>query len=369
MPLKTVTGDHGLPRGGAAYKGRGATLNPEGRFEKGSREAFDDGWDTPLEEEPGRPKTIVTAERVNSIISRNESPDIPFRCSINPYRGCEHGCIYCYARPSHAYLDLSPGLDFETRLFAKVNAAEKLREELARPGYECSALTIGANTDPYQPAEREWNVTRSLLEVAAECNQPITIITKNALVERDLDILAPMARKGLVAVFVSVTTLDQDLARRMEPRASAPARRIQAIRELAQANVPVGVMVAPIVPLLTDSATEQILEAAAGAGAESAGYVLLRLPYEVKDLFRDWLMHHYPLKAEHVMSRMRQMRNGRENDPGFGSRMRGTGEFAKLLALRFGKACKRLSLNENRRKLDVSLFKPPRMDGQMDLFG
>lgn len=369
MPLKTVTGDHGLPKGAAAYKGRGATLNPEGRFEKSSREAFDDGWETPLEEEPGRPKTIVTAERVKSIISRNESPDIPFKCSINPYRGCEHGCIYCYARPSHAYLDLSPGLDFETRLFAKVNAAEKLREELARPGYECSAITIGANTDPYQPAEREWNVTRSLLEVAAECNQPITIITKNALVERDLDILAPMARKGLVAVFVSVTTLDHDLARRMEPRASAPARRIQAIRELAQANVPVGVMVAPIVPLLTDSATEQILEAAAGAGAKSAGYVLMRLPYEVKDLFKDWLMHHYPLKAEHVMSRVRQMRDGRENDPNFGSRLRGSGEFAELLAMRFEKACRRLGLNEHNRKLDVSQFKRPRVDGQMDLFG
>jgi len=364
MPLKTVTGDHG-----AAHKGRGATLNPEGRFEKGSREAFDDGWETLVEEEPGRPSTVVTAERVKSIISRNESPDIPFTCSINPYRGCEHGCIYCYARPSHAYLNLSPGLDFETRLFAKVNAAERLREELARPGYECSTITIGANTDPYQPAEREWKITRSVLEVVAECNQPVGIITKNALVERDLDILAPMARKGLVAVFISVTTLDHDLARRMEPRASAPARRIRAIRELARAGVPVGVMVAPIVPLLTDSATEQILEAAAAAGAKSAGYVLMRLPYEVKDLFRDWLMHHYPLKAAHVMSRVRQMRDGRENDPNFGSRMRGRGEFADLLALRFDKACRRLGLNGHRRALDVSQFKRPRLDGQMDLFG
>ncbi|HYJ18871.1 MAG TPA: PA0069 family radical SAM protein [Burkholderiales bacterium] len=364
MPLRTVIGDHG-----SAHKGRGATLNPEGRFEKGLRVPVDDGWETPLDEEPGRPKTIVTAERVKSIISRNESPDIPFSCSINPYRGCEHGCIYCYARPSHAYLNLSPGLDFETRLFAKVNAAEKLREELARPAYVCSTITIGANTDPYQPVEREWKITRSILEVAAECNQPVGIITKNALVERDLDILGPMAQKGLVSVFVSVTTLDHDLARRMEPRASAPARRIQAIRTLSQAGVRVGVMVAPIVPLLTDSATEQILEAAAEAGAKSAGYVLMRLPYEVKDLFRDWLMHHYPLKAEHVMSRVRQMRDGKENDPNFGSRMRGSGEFADLLAMRFNKACKRLVLNEHMRQLDVSQFRRPRLDGQMDLFG
>jgi DNA repair photolyase len=363
MPLKTVTGDHGSP-----HKGRGATLNPEGRFEKVTREAFDDGWDVALEDEPGRPLTIVAAERVKSIISKNDSPDIPFILSINPYRGCEHGCIYCYARPSHAYLNLSPGIDFETRLFAKVNAAQMLREELARPGYVCSTITIGANTDPYQPVEREWKITRAILEVVAQCNQPIGIITKNALVERDLDILAPMAEKGLASVFVSVTTLDHDLARRMEPRAAAPARRIEAIRRLTQAGVPVGVMVAPIVPFLTDTATEQILEAARDAGALSAGYVLMRLPYEVKDLFKDWLTHHYPLKAEHVMSRVRQMRGGRENDPRFGSRMRGSGEFADLLKVRFERACKRLGLNEHRRVLDIAQFRPPRLDGQMDLF-
>jgi DNA repair photolyase len=363
MPLKTVTGDHG-----SAHKGRGATLNPEGRFEKASREAFDDGWDVPPEDEPGRPKTVVTAERVKSIISKNDSPDIPFTLSINPYRGCEHGCIYCYARPSHAYLNLSPGIDFETRLFAKANAAERLREELAKPGYACSTITIGANTDPYQPAEREWKVTRAILEVVAQCNQPIGIITKNALVERDLDILGPMAEKGLVSVFISVTTLDQDLARRMEPRASAPARRIEAIRRVAQAGVPVGVMVAPVVPFLTDSAVEQILDAAHDAGARSAGYILMRLPYEVKDLFKDWLMHHYPLKAEHVMSRVKQMRGGRENDPEFGTRMRGSGEFADLLRLRFEKACKQLGLNEHRRVLDIAQFRRPRLDGQLDLF-
>jgi DNA repair photolyase len=364
MPLKTVTGDHGGPR-----KGRGATLNPEGRFETSRRDEFDDGWNTVPEDEPGRPPTIVTAETVKSIISRNDSPDIPFTCSINPYRGCEHGCIYCYARPSHAYLNLSPGLDFETRLFAKVNAAQKLREELAKPSYRCSTITIGANTDPYQPVEREWKITRSLLEVAAACNQPVAIITKNALVERDIDLLAPMAQKDLVRVFVSVTTLDHDLARRMEPRASAPARRIEAIRRLSAAGIAVGVMVAPIVPLLTDSETENILEAAAAAGAQSAGYVLMRLPYEVKDLFKDWLEHHYPLKAEHVMSRVRQMRDGSENDPNFGSRMRGSGELAALLRMRFDKACARLGLNAHRRQLDTGKFVRPRLDGQMDLFG
>ena len=363
MSLKTVAGNYGY-----LHKGRGASINPEGRFEQALREAFDDGWVGTLEDDVRRPQTTVTAERVKSIISRNDSPDIPFTHSINPYRGCEHGCIYCYARPSHGYLNLSPGLDFETRLFAKVNAAQVLREELAKPGYVCSAITIGANTDAYQPAERSWKITRAVLEVAAQCNQPVNIITKNALVERDLDILAPMAEKGLASVFVSVTTLDHDLARRMEPRASAPARRIEAIRRLAQAGVPVGVMVAPIVPVLTDAETEHILEAASRAGAQSAGYVLMRLPYEVKTLFKDWLAQHYALKAAHVMSRLKQMRDGRENDPRFGTRMRGSGEFADLLKLRFGSACKRLRLNLERRALDTTQFRSPRLDGQMDLF-
>ena len=364
MPLKTVSGDYG-----SAHKGRGATLNPEGRFEQVSRQAFDDGWHAQSEEfAPGRPQTVVMAERVKSVISKNDSPDIPFSLSINPYRGCEHGCIYCYARPSHAYLNLSPGIDFETRLFAKVNAADCLREELSKPGYRCSTITIGANTDPYQPIEREWNITRAILEVVSGCNQPIGIITKNALVERDLDILVPMAKKGLAHVFISLTTLENDLARRMEPRASAPARRIEAIRRISNAGVPVGVMVAPIIPLLTDSATEEILQAAREAGARSAGYVLMRLPYEVKDLFKDWLMHHYPLKAEHVMSRVRQMRGGRENDPEFGTRMRGSGAFADLLRIRFDKACQRLGLNEHRRVLDNRQFRPPCAHGQMDLF-
>ncbi len=364
MPLKTVTGGHG-----AAHKGRGATLNPEGRFEKDAREAFDDGWDTPLQEEPGRPRTIVTVERARSIISRNESPDIPFSQSINPYRGCEHGCIYCYARPSHAYLNLSPGLDFETRLFAKTNAAELLQAELARPGYTCDCITIGANTDPYQPVEREWKITRSVLEVLAACSHPCAIVTKNAMVERDLDILAPMAKRNLVQVYISVSTLDHGIARRMEPRATAPARRIEAIRSLAQAGVPAGVMVAPVVPFLTDSGIEAVLEAACEAGADRAGYTLMRLPWEVKDLFKDWLEHNFPLKAAHVMSRVRDMRGGRENDPNFGSRMRGAGVLAELLGKRFDMACHRLGLNHVRRgPLDTSKFMPPGFDCQMDLF-
>ncbi|MEQ1881534.1 MAG: PA0069 family radical SAM protein [Burkholderiales bacterium] len=363
MPLKTVSCDHGAP-----HKGRGATINPEGRFEKEAREAFDDGWHEAEEGGVERPRTIVTAETVKAIISRNDSPDVPFTQSINPYRGCEHGCIYCYARPTHAYLNLSPGLDFETRIFAKVNAAECLRKELARPGYQCESIALGANTDPYQPAEREWKITRSLLEVASECNQPLGIVTKNALIERDLDLLGPMAAKGLVAAYVSVTTLDHDLARRMEPRATAPMRRLEAIRRLSAAGVPVGVLVAPVVPFLTDADLEHILDGARAAGATSAAYVLLRLPYEVKDLFRDWLVQNYPLKAGHVMSRVQQMREGRDNDPQFGSRMRGSGEFAHMLAHRFEVACKRLGFNQTRRQLDCTQFRPPSLDGQLDFF-
>jgi len=365
MPLKTVLGDHG-----AAHKGRGATLNPEGRFESVQREVFDDGWGLPEPEAQGRPQTTVTPERAKSIITRNNSPDVPFTFSINPYRGCEHGCIYCYARPSHAYLELSPGLDFETRLFAKVNAAELLVNELSRPGYHCECITIGANTDPYQPIEREWQVTRQILQVLAACEHPVAIITKNALVERDLDLLAPMAQKSLAQVYVSVTTLDHDIARRMEPRASAPRRRIEAIRNLTAAGVPTGVMVAPIVPFLTDDGLEAVLEAAAQAGAVRAGYTLMRLPWELKDLFKDWLEHNYPLKAAHVMSRVRQMRGGKENDPNFGTRHSGTGLIAELLNKRFHNACERLGLNQERRSpsIDTTRFRPPRVDGQMDLF-
>jgi DNA repair photolyase len=363
MPLKTQAGNHGAPT-----KGRGATLNPEGRFETRRYAAEDDGWfQEPLER---RLDTVVTEERVKSIISRNDSPDVPFAQSINPYRGCEHGCTYCYARPSHAFLNLSPGLDFETRLFAKVNAAEVLREELARPSYRCELIALGANTDPYQPIERRYRITRSVIEVLHECRHPLGIVTKNALVERDIDLLAPMAERDLVEVFVSVNNLDNDIARRLEPRCSAPARRIEAIRRLSAAGIPVGVLVAPTIPFLTDDQIERVLEAAAEAGARRASYVLLRLPYEIKDLFRAWLEHHYPLKAAHVMSRVQAMRGGRDNDPNFGSRMRGSGEFADLLARRFRIACRRLGINREERYagLDTAQFRPPDPGGQLALF-
>ncbi len=349
-------------------RGRGATLNPEGRFETIERAAYDDGWGD-LPEEPRQVPTVVTDETVRSIISRNDSPDIPFTQSINPYRGCEHGCIYCYARPSHGYLNLSAGLDFETRLFAKVNAAQVLRRELGRPGYRCEPIAFGTNTDPYQPAERERGIMRALLSVFAECDHPLTITTKSALVERDLDLLAPMARKGLARVYLSVTTLDRHLARRLEPRASAPLRRIEAIRRLADEGVPAGIMTAPVIPFLTDDQMESVLEAGAAAGAGEAGYLILRLPHEVKDLFRAWLQHHYPLKAAHVMSRLREMRAGAENDPRFGTRMTGEGVLARLIAERFRVACERLGLNrERRRDLDCGRFRPPGAEAQRSLF-
>jgi DNA repair photolyase len=362
--MKTVSGRHADPR-----KGRGSGINPEGRFENVKREAYDDGWNTSEEELPPL-KTTVTAERVASIISRNDSPDVPFTQSINPYQGCEHGCIYCYARPTHAYRNLSPGIDFETRLFAKVNAAEKLREELSRPGYRCEVISLGANTDPYQPIEREWKVTRAVLEVLSQLDHPVGIVTKNAMVERDLDILAPMARRNLVNVFISLNNLEHDLARKLEPRCSAPVRRLLAMKRLADAGVPVGVLVAPVIPFLTDQQIEPVLEAAWENGARQAGYVLMRLPWEVKDLFRDWLERNYPLKAKHVMSRVHEMRGGRDNDPNFGSRMKGEGELAKLLAQRFRKACDRLGFNAGTRNraLDTAQFHKPSRSGQMPLF-
>jgi DNA repair photolyase len=364
MPLKTTSGDHG-----AARKGRGATANLEGRFERWARQAEDDGWASP-DEEATAPKTVVTEERAKSAIQRNDSPDIPFTWSINPYRGCEHGCVYCYARPTHAYLGLSPGLDFETRLFAKVNAAELLAEELSRPGYRCEGgITIGANTDGYQPVERKLGITRGILEVLRAAHHPVSIITKNALVERDIDLLAPMAKEGLVEVTVSVTTLDAGIARHMEPRASAPARRIEAIRRLAEAGIPTAVNVAPVIPFLTDSEMEAILEQAGQAGAGGAGYILVRLPWEVKDLFREWLEQRFPLKAAHVMSRIHAMREGRDNDPRFGHRMKGSGEFADLLKRRFELACQRLGISRQRHgALDCTRFSPPHRGPQLDLF-
>ena len=341
-------------------KGRGAASNREGRFETIERTREDDGWYR--EDEPAaRPETHVTEERARTIISRNDSPDIHFDQSINPYRGCEHGCVYCYARPSHGYLNLSAGIDFETKLFAKTNAADLLRRELAKPGYVCSPINLGANTDPYQPIERRYRITRSILEVLAEHRHPCTIITKNALIERDLDVLAPMARANLVHAFVSVTSMDNKLASTLEPRASAPHRRLQAIRTLNDAGVPCGVMVAPIIPMVTDRWLEGIVGEAAAAGAKGAGYTILRLPYELKDLFREWLALHVPDRAGHVMSLIRQMRGGRDNDPDFGSRMRGDGAFAQLIRQRFQLACRRFGIARSRDTvLDRSQFVVPR---------
>jgi DNA repair photolyase len=371
LALRTTSGRHADAR-----KGRGAAINPEGRFESVEREAYDDGWvqEHPEGDDRRALKTQITEERAASILSRNQSPDIPFTQSINPYQGCEHGCSYCYARPTHAYRNLSPGVDFETRIFAKMNAAELLRKELSRPAYKCEVISLGANTDPYQPAERKLGITRSILEVCNEFNQPVGIVTKNALVERDLDILAAMAQKRLVNVFLSVNNLDHEIARRLEPRCVAPRRRIEAIRALAQAGVPVGVLVAPVIPFLTDDQIEAVLEAAFEAGATQAGYVVLRLPYEVKTLFRDWLERHYPLKAKHVMSRVHDLRGGRDNDPNFGSRMRGQGEFAELLSKRFAIAKRRIGYAERDRmlrnaSLDTSRFRVPQpVTGQLPLF-
>jgi len=349
---------------------RGALSSVQGRFESAVREAFDDGW-AKGDAELAPLETTVTEERARSILATNDSPDIPFEQSINPYRGCEHGCVYCYARPSHAYLELSPGLDFETKLFAKTNAAELLREELARPGYVVKPIAFGTNTDCYQPIERRYRIMRQILELLAECEHPFSIVTKSALVERDLDLLAPMAQKNLAVVYVSINTLDRSLARRLEPRAASPQRRIDTLRALAGAGVPCGVMVAPTIPALTDKSIEDVLEAAAAAGATAAGYIILRLPYEVKGLFKEWLAHHYPQRAEHVISIVRQIRGGKENDPRFGTRMTGTGNYAELIEKRFRIACRRFGLNRERRgekPLDCTRFHPPSAGGQMKLF-
>ena len=349
-------------------KGRGATRNPAVRFERLRHEAVDDGWGglDALAEEPG-PRTEALLDRTRTIIARNRSPDVPFDRSINPYRGCEHGCVYCYARPSHAYLGLSPGLDFETRILVKPEATRHLRAELARPGYACQPIALGSNTDPYQPLERRLRITRAILELLAETRHPVGIVTKSALVCRDLDLLAPMARDGLVNVHVSITSLDRGLARTLEPRAASPPRRLAAIRALAAGGVPTGVMVAPVIPALTAHELEAILAAAAEAGAVSAGWVLLRLPHEVKELLAAWLDRHAPDRARHVLSLVRQTRDGRLNDPEFGRRMRGQGVHAELLAQRFRLACLRLGLNRHRMPGRTDLFRPPASD-QLDLF-
>ena len=347
-------------------KGRGTASNPEGRFESVRREDFDDGWFPDGDDGLARPATTVTTERARSIVSRNDSPDVPFEQSINPYRGCERGCVYCYARPSHGYLNLSPGLDFETKLFAKTNAAERLRETLAKPAYQPSPITLGANTDGYQPIERRYRITRELLEVLREARHPCTIITKSAMVERDIDLLAELARERLVAVLVSVTSLDNRLSARLEPRASAPHRRLHAIGALSGAGIPVGVLVSPISPMVTDADLEEILSLARAAGASQASYAVLRLPHEVAALFREWLALHLPERAEHVMSLVRQMRGGRDNDARFGVRMKGEGVYAELIARRFKVAARRLGYTTGEAfDLRCDLFRAPTPQGSL----
>jgi DNA repair photolyase len=341
-------------------KGRGAASNPPGRFTTLTHER-----ELP-EEEAASPRTELRIEQAREVLVDNDSPDLPFERALNPYRGCEHGCVYCYARPSHAYLGLSPGLDFETRISAKINAAERLRAALARPGYRPKPINLGANTDPYQPAERKLALTRRILEVLLEHHHPASIVTKSALVLRDLDLLRAMASKDLIVVGISITTLDNRLAARMEPRATAPHRRLAAIQALAEAGVPVGVFAAPMIPALNDHELEAILTAAAAEGARFAGYTLIRLPHELKALFREWLEAHFPARASHVLSLIREMRGGRENDPRFFTRMRGEGPYAELLAQRFRLVCKRLGLAPRERiRLDTSRFRVPSAQGEL----
>jgi DNA repair photolyase len=351
-----------------APRGRGATSNASGRFESLAREAFDDGWNDG-DEAPSPLRTTVTPEKARVIITRNDSPDVGFDRSINPYRGCEHGCIYCYARPAHAYMGLSPGLDFESQLFFKPHAARLLEAELARKSYVPGVIHIGGNTDPYQPQERGLKVTRGILEVMERFRQPLSIITKSALIARDIDILGPMGKAGLARAAVSVTTLDRALARAMEPRAATPERRLEAVRRLSEAGTPTIVMFAPVIPGLNDHELEAVLKAAAGAGAVGAGYVVLRLPREIKDLFAAWLAERRPDRAERVMSLVRQMRGGRDYDPDWGKRMTGEGPIADVLARRFAIARRRFCLDRPQPPLDTSQFRvPPRSGDQIDLF-
>lgn len=385
----------------AALRGRGAVTNVSHRFQQADRVRVDDGWANPdytagsdaaafppvadalgqggrraipiavegADASPNTcaqapaPRTIVQAEEARKMLSRNDSPDIPFDVAANPYRGCEHGCVYCYARPTHAYLGYSPGLDFETRLVAKANAVAALRAELARPGYRASPINIGSATDAYQPIERTWRLTRGMLELLLQTRHPLTVVTKNALVERDLDLLQDLARQKLVTVFVSITTLDAAMARTLEPRASAPYRRLQTVRTLAQAGVPVGVLVAPVIPFINDESLEHVLQEASAAGACYASYTVLRLPWEVKEVFETWLQAHFPDRAQRVLHRIEDLRNGRRNDTAFGSRMRGTGIWADLLRQRFALATRKLGLNRHRPELDTHRFVPPLESG------
>jgi DNA repair photolyase len=354
-------------------KGRGATVNPPNRFETKAAAPFDDGWDTLTADLANLPplSTTLIRDASRSVISYNQSPDLGFDRAVNPYRGCEHGCVYCYARPSHAYLGYSPGLDFETKLLFKPDVADLLEKELRKPGYVARPLALGSNTDPYQPIDRTLKLTRAVLEVLERFNHPVTIVTKSAGVLRDLDILQRLAERKLVRVCMSVTTLDGNLARRMEPRAAAPARRLQAIGELARAGIPVGVLAAPMIPALNDAEMEKILEAASRAGAQWGGYILLRLPHELKQIFEDWLNQHFPDRAKHVLELIRETRAGALNEAKFGQRFSGTGVYADLLSRRFERAAKQWGL-DNRDRLDVSKFAVPAVAGmreaQLSLF-
>ncbi len=353
---------------GERRRGRGALSNAAGRFEPHAREAFDDGWQSLDDLPPFR--TSVTVEKPRTIINRNDSPDVGFDRSINPYRGCEHGCVYCFARPTHAYQGLSAGLDFETRLFAKPDAPELLAKELSKPGYEPRTIALGINTDAYQPIEREWRLTRRILEVLSDFGHPVGIVTKSALVLRDLDILAPMAERGLAKVALSVTSLDHKLARVMEPRAATPPRRLDTIRRLSEAGVPTAVLVAPVIPAVTDAEMERILDAAAAAGASEAGYVMLRVPLEIRDLFREWLLAHFPDRYRHVLSLLKELHGGREYDSTFGQRMTGSGPYAWTMARRFEIAVERLGLNRRHTRLTTRHFsRPPWKGEQLSLFG
>ena len=353
--------------GAERRRGRGAAINPRGRFEREARTVVDDGWRSLEELQPFR--TEVTAENARSVITRNDSPDLPFDRSVNPYRGCEHGCVYCFARPSHSYVGLSAGLDFETKLFAKPNAAKLLRKELAAKGYEAKPLALGTNTDPYQPIEKTWRVTRDILEVLEACDHPVGIVTKSALVQRDIDILSRMASKGLARVAISLTTLDRRLSRAMEPRAATPTKRLETIRALSEAGIPVSVMTAPLIPALNDQEMERMLDSAKAAGARDAGYVLLRLPHEVAGLFKEWMLRHYPDKYTHTMTLMRSMRGGKDYDAAFGQRMSGMGPYAWQLQRRFEIAIRRLGLKPMRMQLRSDRFRPPALAGtQLSLF-
>lgn len=363
----TLIGETGLRIDHARRRGRGAGINPSGRFEPTTRHEFDDGW-TSLEELPPF-KTEVQIEKPRSIITRNDSPDISFDRSINPYRGCEHGCIYCFARPSHSYMGLSAGLDFEARLFAKPDAARLLERELAKPNYQPKTIAIGTNTDPYQPIEKKWRIMREILEVLEVANHPVGIVTKSALVVRDIDILSRMAEKGLAKVALSVTTLDAKLARSMEPRASTPTLRLQAIRKLTDAGIPTNVMMGPVIPGINDHEIERILDAAFAQGAREAGYVLLRLPLEVAPLFKDWLLRNYPDRYRHVMSLVRSMRDGKDYDSDWGKRMRGTGPYAWQIGRRFEITARKLGFNKKKLRLRTDLFSPIEKGGkQLSLF-